>query len=228
MLASLLLLALPAQALELRFWGVGPTLGTMVMPGKYPLALPDAAQTEVNGKDVDKVQRVQGDLEIGAKGVLYPGPGGRLTGRLAHTFGTNGFSRNEITFGYDKVIYREGKDFQFLVGGATGYGSENFPQREDGPGRLDLGYYPLRANADALLRLGKYAAEVGLDGTVHMVSNGGWYTSKTDEEPDEKKLLDVASYFALGAHATFYFGDFTAPGSGGEKKKKKRGGKRDD
>lgn len=219
-----LALATHAHALELRFWGVGPTLGTMVMPSEYPAALPDVAQTEAGD---DRVKRVAGDLEFGAKGVLYPGPNGRLTSRMVLARGTNAFSRGEFTVGYDKVFYRD-EELQFLVGGATGFGSESWPQKNDGPGRLDISYYPVRGEVNGTLRLGKQALELGLDGTWHLVSNGGWYDSDADDEPLKKEgLVSGAAYFALGAHATYYFGDFTAPGAPKKEKKKKGKGNRD-
>jgi len=216
MILALALLSQPAHALELRFWGVGPTLGTMMMPGAYPSALPEAAE--------GKVDKVGGDLLVGARGVVYPGAKGRISGEFAIGKATD-FSRTEFLVGYDKVMYRD-EELQVLIGGATGYGSETLEQKDDGPGALEYGYYPLRANANALLRLGQHAAEVGLDVTTHINSVGGWYRTEDDDDTlVDSGSFDLEFYGSIGIHATFYFGDFTAPGAPEERKPKKRRGK---
>lgn len=231
MIALLALLSsTPAHALELRFWGVGPTMGTMLFPGAYPLAAPSNVDTADGGL---KIEKVRGDVEIGVRGILYPGPKGRLSARFDHGFGTNGFSRNEFVVGYDKVAWRD-EELQVLVGGGAGVGGETFPQKDDGDGYLDVSYYPLRAEASALLRLGDQAVEVGAHADFHLVSQQPWYRNSDDEDPLPGSAgssigLSGAAYLGVAVEATYYFGDFTPPGQDKPKKhkdkKKGRGGK---
>lgn len=219
-----LLLSLPAHAIDLQFWGVGPMVGTMAIPSDYPFVLPSNAY---KGEDDPRVKDVKGDFEFGAHGVAYPSGGGRLFGIAQLGFGTNSWRRSEFVFGWDQAIIRE-KDFQLLMGAGVGAGRETFPQNGDGDGYLRVNYFPVRGQVSALLRDKSRAYEVGLYGAWHLASDQEWYGGDSDEEPElpgdgYNRAVDTGVYAEIGAQATVYFGDFRTNKEERRKKKKKKG-----
>lgn len=205
-----LLAVSPAHAIELRWWGVGPNIGTMAIPGSYPTALP------INAKDPDTkdplVTKVKGDVELGVRGVIYPTSTGRVGARGLLGFGTAGFNRQELTVEYDYAFVQAG-DFQLLFGAGIGAGVERFPSTaESDTALLRVNYFPIRAQLAGLLRDRTRAYELALNGTFHIVGDNSWLDEPGDPDPKTAADMDVlvagASYFALGAEATVWFGDF--------------------
>jgi hypothetical protein len=232
-LLALLALVSPASALELRFWGVGPSLGTMAIPTNYPIGFPANAKSDDTEKYPDglMVSKVKGDGAISARGVVYPSAAGRVNARVDFGFG-KGFGRQEFTVGYDVVAFRD-EELQLLFGGGLGAGGETFREINDGPGHLRTSYFPVRANVAGLLRLPpKTAIEVGIYGTFHIVGEQAWFDSPEDTDPElgseaAKSVFGGggvagAVYAALGAEATVYFGDWKPNGDGSKSTKKKR------
>ncbi len=216
------LLVAPAYALDLRFWGVGPSLGTMVVPTAHPLGVPSNAERE-NGDD--RIDLVRSDVLLGVRGVAYLNAKGRFHGRVTHGSSGTGWSRNEVLVGYDRVRFRE-DTLQVLVGASVGVGSETFPERGDGAGRLVVSYFPLRAGASALLRMGTWAGEAGLHATFQLPSTQDWYAAPGAADPVASRFsLTGGLYGALVAEGTVYFGDFVPPEKRKhtQKKAKKRG-----
>lgn len=223
-----LLLSLPAQAIDLKFWGVGPTIGTMAIPPNYPLAIP------ANAEDADGtalIPKVKGDVEIGARGVAYPTGSGRLAARAVLGFGTKKWNRQELVLGYDHALVKEG-DFQLLLGGGIGAGTEKFHSTAEGDEAfLRTNYFPLRVELDALLRDRTRAYEFGLYGAFHIVGDQTWYDQPGDTDPTSgseaaNTIFGAAgvaggSYASLGAEARVYFGDFKSRQKNGGKKKRK-------
>ncbi|MEN9786986.1 MAG: hypothetical protein RLZZ299_2250 [Pseudomonadota bacterium] len=213
MLFALLSTVVPfAQALDLRFWGVGPSLGTMVIPTAHPLGVPSNAET-ADGDD--RIDPVRSDMLLGVRGVAYLNKKGRFNARITHGSSGTGWSRNEFLVGYDRVRFRE-DSLQLLVGASAGVGSETFPERGDGTGRLAVSYFPVRAGASALLRMGTWAGEAGLHATFQLPSTQDWYAAPGSRDPVASTFsLTGGMYAALVAEGTVYFGDFVPP----EKKK---------
>ncbi len=231
MLPLLLALTAPAAALDVTYWGVGASVGTMAIPTNYPVALP------ANAKDADgdaMVAKTKGDVELSLRGALYPTQSGRINARVDFGFAKD-WGRQEFTFGYDHQLLREG-DFHLLAGGGVGAGSERFGELGDGDGSLRVAYFPLRAQLSGLLRFPpKFAAEVSLYGTFHIVGEQAWYDSPDDTDPQTGSEaanpifggagVAGATYAAVGAEATFWFGDWKArePKPRGKKGGKKGG-----
>jgi hypothetical protein len=214
-----LLLALvhPAAAIDVKWWGVGPTIGTMAIPATYPVTLPVNAFT---GGDRDKdalVDKVKGDVEFGAHAVVFPTASGRLGARALLGFGTNGWNRQEFTIEYEPALVRE-KDFSLLFGAGIGAGTEQFPSAEaNDTAYLRANYFPVRAQLTALLRNKHQAYEIGLFGTWHIVGDQNYYDKVGDTDPTSgsdaaNKVIGLSAagafYAAVGAEATVYFGDF--------------------
>lgn len=223
-----LLLALPAQAIDLKFWGVGPTLGTMAIPTGYPVAIPANAE-DADGNPL--VAKVKGDVEVGVRAVAYPSASGRIAGRAILGFGTQKWNRQELVVGYDQAIVKEG-DFQLLLGGGIGAGTEKFHSTAADEGFLRTNYFPLRVELDALLRDRTRAYEFGLYGTFHIVGDQSWYDQPGDTDPTSgseaaNTIFGAAgvaggSYLSIGAEARVYFGDFKSRQKSGGKKKTKK------
>jgi len=213
MILALLLASTPAHALDLRWWGVGPTVETMVIPTKYPSAFPAVVRTD---GDTTLVDKVRGDVEVGAHAILYPGTAGRIWGIGTIGFGTSGWIQPELTIGYDGVMVKD-SEFQLLLGVGLGAGHERYNNKEDGT-FLRANYFPVRVNLDALLRDKSRAYELGLWGTYHIVAAQEYCDKDGGNCLAGKGDADVAGalYAALGVEATLYFGDFRSKGSSGD------------
>ena len=220
---SLLLLALlpSAHALDVRWWGVGPTVGTVAVPTRYPVLFPTLAKEEITA--------VRGDVEVGAKAVLYPGTSGRLYGLGTLGFGTGPFFQADLTVGYQGVLVKE-QDFQLLLGGAIGAGHEKYDGADEGTvtdDRLMVNYFPVRADLNALLRDKSRAYELGLFANWHIATSQGYCIG--DQSGDDcarakgDKTVGGALYLAVGAEATVYFGDFRNKDTGSSNQKGKKG-----
>lgn len=218
---TLLLIALsaPAHALDLRWWGVGPTIGTMAIPTKYPTALPYVAQGEV--------EKVRGDVEIGVEGVLYPGKTGRLFGHGVVGLGTAGWTAPELVVGWDTILLKD-EELQVLWGAGLGAGRETFRSAVDND-LLRVNYYPLRTQFSVLLRDKTRAYEASIWGTWHIAGSQEFCTSRERSScvsaKDAEEIIGGAVYFGVGAEATLYFGDWRNKG-GGKKGSSKSGNRR--
>lgn len=212
-LSLLLALSQPAQALDLKWYGVGPTLGTTAVPTRYPAALPSSAQ--------DEIDKVRGDVLVGARGVLYPGTRGRIYGVGNVGFGTGGYFQAEVTAGYQWVLTKD-EEFQLLFGGGLGAGHERFGGADEGEDlgdHLTVNYFPLRADLDGFLRDKSRAYQLGLWGTFHIPTMQAYCTTDQSGDQcssgkDDQSLIAGASYFGVGAEATLFFGDFRAKNQG--------------
>ena len=217
MIVLLVSLLSTAQALDLRWWGVGPTIGTVAIPGKYPIALPTVAQ--------DLVDKVKGDVEIGVQGVLYPSGFGRIFLHGSLGFGTAGYGQQEFTLGWDQAIVKD-EEFQLLLGAGIGAGHERFKDKGQ-TDYLNVNYFPIRGQITALLRDRVRAYQVDIYGLYHIVGGQEYCLSDAESSctsgADGGGLIAGAVYAGLGAEATVFFGDFRSRGkgnsSGGNKNK---------
>lgn len=216
LLTALLALSQPAAALEVKWWGIGPTVGTMAVPGKYPFAFPDNAK-DANNEPL--VEKVNGDISFGARGVLYPAARSRLGARVLGGVGIGQpWSSGQFTLEYDGAIVNE-DGFQLLAGAGIGAGFERFGGVDTKPnGYLLTNYFPLRAQLSALLRDRTRAYEVSIYGTWHVVADQTYFDIKgadgiTGAESDA--IVPGALYGGFGIEATVFFGDFRSKGGGG-------------
>lgn len=220
-LAALLALSQPAAALDVKWWGVGPTIGTTAIPANYPFSFP------INAKDPETkeplVQKVKGDIDFGLHGVLYPTANGRFGARALVGIGTGApWTAWQLTLEYDLAMVKE-DGFQLLLGAGIGAGTERFGGTADAPdGYLVTDYFPLRAQLTALLRDRTRAYEVNLFGAYHIAAGQTYYSEKGAEGytvEDSGELVAGAAYGKLGVEATVYFGDFRSQKGGGGKKR---------
>lgn len=213
----LLVLAAPAHAE--RWWGVGPTLGTMGFPLAYPALMPALAQGSSGNNLVDPVAF---DLRLGAHGVYYTGGGGRVGARLLLGVNFAAWGAQEATIEYEWILTKDEK-FQAFAGGGIGFGHEAFGSSSSDVTKLDVTYFPLRAQAGVLWRDRTRAYEADVFGTWHLAGDQTFTTSKgvekkgtavADPFATDGTKSDAALYVAIGAEFTVYFGNFRNKGKG--------------
>ena len=66
-LLPLLLLSTPAWALDTWMWGIGPHVGTNVLPGRYPVVMPKlkGGDSDTGPRGDEGLVEVQHDIIIG-------------------------------------------------------------------------------------------------------------------------------------------------------------------
>lgn len=226
LLTALLALSQPAAALDVKWWGVGPTIGTVAIPGEYPIGFPDNAKK--NGSPM--VQKVAGDIDFGVHAVMYPTGNGRIGARGLVGLGLGSpWSSGQLTVEYDHAIVKE-DGFQLLLGAGIGAGTERFGGTTDHEdGYLITNYFPLRGQVTALLRDRTRAYELNLFGAYHIAADQTYFANKDAEGTRPTGVGGLAAVYAkLGIEATVFFGDFKSDKNGGKQasskgsKKKRR------
>lgn len=206
-LLSLLMVG-QAQAIEFRWWGVGPMVGTRIIPLEYPV-FPAIAEDADGDLLIDKVN---GNLEMGIHAALYAGNIGRvgLRGQLNTNFGP--WFAQEVTIEWDHLLVRDG-ELQLMLGAGIGVGHQRFGDKTT-DAYLDLKTFPIRAQVSGLMRDKWRGYEIDIYGTLPIAGQtqmcSGTGGNDTCTEPgDTKDLTDgVAFYGGLGLEATVFFGNF--------------------
>ncbi len=180
-------------------WGVGPTLGTIVYPGRFPASLGDYPALE--GK-------VRGDVITGAHGVVYLDGSNRLGSHVDLGIGS-GYTSAAWTLEYERILVRGG-GIHVFAGGGLGFGSYTL---KDDAGKLHTPTYELRGQVGALYKQKQTAEELSV--FVKLPFNGNpTYTPTGGTKAD---ATNAGNWFHVGLQATVYFGDWTMPSS--ERKK---------
>lgn len=188
-----LLLSAPGQAASGPWmWGVGPTVGTIVYPGRFPASIPDA-YPELDGK-------VRGDVIIGAHGVMYIDGDNRLGSHVDLGF-AGGYSSVAWTLEYERIFVR-GNGIHLFGGGGLGFGS--YSLSDEDLGRLRTPTYELRAQVGGLYKQKQTAEELSI--FVKLPFNGN--PVFTPEGGDKVDAEAGGNWFHVGLQGTVYFGDF--------------------
>lgn len=207
MLLSLLMVG-EAQAVEFRWWGVGPMLGTRIVPLQAPVW--PALALDADGDP--KVDEVNGNMEIGLHAALYAGNIGRvaLRGQLNTNFGP--WFAQEVTLEWDHLLIRDG-ELQLMLGAGVGIGHQRFGDAESDR-YLDLKTFPLRLQLSGLMRDKWCGYEIDIYGTLPIAGqtqmcSGTGADDGCDEPGKTEDLFDgVGFYGGLGLEATVFFGNF--------------------
>ncbi len=188
-----------AAETEIAPWGVGPRLGTVVIPGHMPVRFPAAAREDVDADGNLALRGVRGDVQLGADAVYYAGHAWRL-GALANLGFGRRFAKAELIFHYDRsVATYQGLDF--LAGGGLGVGAMRF--RGEGESRLGVPYYPFRVSAGAISHQDPFAIQ--LDGYIQLdIPSNQYYTARDGTETTTSGGI----YASFGLGITGYIGDF--------------------
>lgn len=241
LLASLA--AAPAQAAKKEYpymWGIGPKIGTIIVPGHYPIAFPSKIvqydfieegelagdeESEEPKRDLDSsgdprfstLERVRDDLQLGLDGFYGIDKQNRIGAGVGAGFGRR-YLDMFFTLNYDRVLVHE-LPFNVVAGGQVGYGSMRF-KGADPVESLRMPYFPLRARLQGqfLDKVRMYALE--LYGQTAVPSNTFYTDLDGALQPTVGSPLNFALNLSLGVELQILFGDFTPP----KKKKKKKGG----
>ena len=197
-----------AQALDPYMWGVGPRIGTMVIPGQYPGAFPN----EIARDDDSQLERVRTDFFFGVDSLYYATAHSRVGAFAGIGLGKQFFDA-QLQFEYNYVISASAIDF--LFGGGLGFGSQRFGG--GGEEQLVVPYYPLRAEASGLLRDNSRGYQLTVFGQWNIPSNHFY----TDFNGFDVEGVGGGFYATLGIEIAVFFGDFTPPrprGGGGRRR----------
>ena len=204
-------------------WGVGGYVGTKVLPGAYPFALPprinqydmdDDGERDVDsdGNELETtLERVRFEIEGGGNGVYYIDKYNRVGGQLGARFGKRYFDISGLAK-YHRVATQG--DIDFLYGGGIGFGYMRL-QGEDEDEVLKVPYYPLRVEAIPQYRQDEFNLYACLWGQFAIPARHVY----TDRSGTEVDVGAPFNYLSLGIDIGVQFGDFKPP------RKKKRGRK---
>ncbi len=184
-------------------WGVGPVLSTIALPARYPSAVPEEADGNVDS--------VRGDIGIGVRAQAYLDREYRGAARLKMGMAGSAWKDTQFTLEVDKKLIGQ-SGFRALGGGGLGFGSQRFGSANDGDQELVMGTLIARAHVTGQYRTKTQAYELGFFLVYphpliqEYTGNGGNTTEVTG-----------GFYPQFGIEAAVYFGDFQPP-----KKKKKK------
>lgn len=207
--ALLLFLATPeAHADDMYMYGVGPYLGTIAVPGRYPASFP----SETN----DSLLEVRNDVELGAMGRVYLDGSNRVGGRIG--FGTGfgaPYKALNVTVEYDSIRGSSG-NFDLHIGAGLGAGMQSFGGENNQ--KLAMATYLGRAMAGAIYRDKDKAYEFDIVGSLVQPGVQTFTNRDGDKIEIENEFLGGAFYWRIGVEVAVMFGDFKPP----SKKKKKK------
>ena len=236
------------NGLEPFMWGVGPSIGTIVVPGRYPLALPSkinnydfidegpragADDGDNKNRDTDaqgdprftSIERVRDDLRLGFEGFYGIDRDNRVGAGVGTAFG-RGYSDLWFTFNYDRVVITK-HPFNVIVGAGAGFGTTRFKGTNEEINGFEnevlrLPYFPLRVRLQGQLRNGGSMFGLGLFGQTAVPSNT-YYTDLDGNDQSIESPLNLFLYLSAGLEFTVQFGDFTPPKKPGKGPKGKGG-----
>lgn len=239
------------NGLEPFMWGVGPSIGTIVVPGRYPLQFPskinnydfidegpragdedgeEPKRDLLNGEPrFTSMERVRDDLRLGVEGFYGINKDHRVGAGVGTAFG-RGYSDLWFTFNYDNVIVSE-QPFNVVAGIGAGFGSMKFKgSNEEINGFEDellrIPYFPVRGRLQGQFRNRTTMFGLGLFGQTAVPSNT-FYTDLDGNDQSIESPLNLFLYLSAGLEFTVQFGDFTPPKKPGKGPKGKgpKGGK---
>lgn len=190
--------AAPAWALDTYMWGVGPRIGTTVLPARYPSKFPDA----VTDNEESTLEKVGFDFMFGAHGLFYATENHRLGLLMGLDLGKRMVDVHAI-FAYDYVIPTGVVDFMF--GAGIGAGHTSFRAKETDE-RLRVPNFPVRVQGGILVRDRVRAYQLSIYGQYAIPSNH-FYFDENGDQIDAKGGI----YPTMGLELAVFFGDFTPP-----------------
>ncbi len=241
MLPMLLALAATAHADSPYMWGVGPEVGTIVLPFQHPAAFPSLTEDlDEDGKKDDlgdSLEKTAGDALLGAKGALYINESNRLLGQVGFGLGSGGYRSSEVTFEY-QTLPISGDGVEAFAGVGLGFGRMAWTTECDDdsegvssactiqhPGSYGMSTLLLRGSVGALWRNKTQAYELSFFGHYVIAGNRAF---EAQGASSEQEVSGVGLYPYLGIAGTIYFGDFKPPAEGKNKKGKGKGKKNQD
>lgn len=177
-------------------WGVGPSIGTLFIPGHLPMRFPEEVRDDmVQGEP--SLERVRGDVQVGVDGVYYAGDAFRLGALAGLGLGSDYFDAHLILH-YDQAVASfEAMDVTAGVG--VGIGSTTWTGAREA--RLAVPYYPVRVQVGSIFHQDWTAVQGSLFAQYNLPSNHYFRDSRGND-------VDTGGgmYLAFGAELTVYFG----------------------
>jgi hypothetical protein len=210
-------------------FGVGPRVGTIVIPGGYPASFPSFDEVGQNGEETGEkikigedttIEKVRGDMILGVEGLYWADKTNRLAASAGLGLGS-GYNDTHLILKYDKMNAMDALDA--FVGGGLGVGVANF--RGENDEHLRVPYYPIRGEVGAIFRQKTYAIQALIFLNLNLP---GRQTLTLEQEAKDGSIEEVeyesgfgwSFYPQLGAELQLLFGDFTKPRN--KKKNKNR------
>lgn len=228
----------PASA-QPYMWGVGPKLGMVILPGRYPYAFPtkvtqyDFITDELDpqsgnpdalnpNRDLDAdleprfstLTGVGFDLRVGGEGFYGIDAYNRIGAGVGLAGGTR-YLDYWLTLNYDRVLWSDAP-LDLVAGAQIGYGGSHWNgDATVDPGgineQLKMSYYPIRARLEL-----QYRDKVRMYGLGLFVQDSvPARTTYTDldgkVQPEVGGPGNWALFFAGGLEIDVQFGDFTPP-----------------
>lgn len=202
-------LTTPALALDTWMWGLGPRIGTQVLPGGYPNRLPRLADGDPDSgpRTDDGIVQMPHDLMLGGRGVYYIDrhhrigfDGGTMIG-LGMGQGRRGTTW-DFLFTYDYAF--QGKALDLMLGGGAGFGTTGFRGPDDQ--RLRVNTFPVRVQVSGMARDNTRAYELGVFAQYNTPSSTT-YTLPSGDQPNVRGGI----WFTTGLQISVFFGDFNPP-----------------
>ena len=187
--------ASPAYALDAFMWGVGPQVGTMIVPGGFPAVLPPAVVDDAG------LEKVRADVEFGVNAVYYANESTRI-GVSGEAGVAAGYFDMNMLVRYDWIGSSDA--LHFVTGAAAGFGTMRFSGA--GQSELRVPYYPLRVEAGALIPDHSRAYQ-GLIYAKYDLPSNHFYTNQAGEDTD----VGTGFYGTIGVELAVYLGDFSPP-----------------
>ncbi|MEZ4237321.1 MAG: hypothetical protein R3F59_14455 [Myxococcota bacterium] len=150
--AALLLAASPAASALAPRWGVGPQLGTSVLPSGYPIAFPPALD------DATTLSKVRPDLSLGAVGYVWV-PSGVMRGGISADVDLGPrFVQSQIIGTVERSFDLDAAYVD--VGGGMGFSSATW-RGTDPDERLRVPSYPVRLQLGVVTPISDFIALEG-------------------------------------------------------------------
>lgn len=193
-----LLVAGKAYALEPYMWGVGPRVGTMFVPGRFPLKFPK----QIQDSQTTTLSRVRWDIEGGVEAAYYLSPFTRM-GLIGGIGYGQRYLDGHVMLLYDYVVSSGAMDFMF--GAGAGFGTVRY-RGTDVNEVLRMPYYPFRADTKALIR----DKTRGYEGTLYFQYDLPSRYYYQDTNGVSQKVTGGLA-LTVGLELSVLFGDFTPP-----------------
>ena len=211
-----LLVSAPALALDPYMVGIGPKLGTTILPGSYPIKYPNVVEDDRDEDNEIGVGKVKGDGSIGVDMVYYVNHRSRVGLEASAGFGSSHYRAASAMLRYDVRLGPEGA-IDFLAGGGIGVGQAWFGEADGSTDyQLITPTYPIKGHVSGLIRDRTRAYQLSLFARLDVPGNSRYirpvYDATTDTTTSvETDEVGIGVPLGFGADITVFFGDWEPP-----------------
>ena len=172
-------------------WGVGPTVGTTVLPYRFPAAFPKIVKQDGG------FEKVRADASMGVQGLYWAGDRSRLAADLGFGFG-GGYRELHGIAKYDFMAPTQALDW--FVGGGLGAGHAWWSK---GSRTMWMPYFPARVEAGVMVRFPVFAVQATAYGQLD-IPGLTTYSGSTGIEEE----VGWGFYGHMGVELAAFYGRF--------------------